>query len=95
MSESEEQVIINKEVEKVEIKLRRRGRYPIPESEKKPKEKKPRKSNNTREYNREYYHTSKEEITCTCGMIMNKRCINRHLKRRIHEENLKLLNISN
>ena len=83
------------DISKTEIKLKRRGRYPIPDDQKKPKEKKPRKRNNTKEYNREYYHTSKTEVTCTCGMTMNKRCMNRHLKRRVHEENLKLLSSQN
>jgi len=87
MSESQTESI--NEVEQPMIKLRRRGRYPIPEAEKKPKP--PRKQNNSKEYNREYYHTSKTEITCTCGMVMNKRCLNRHLTRRVHEENLKIL----
>lgn len=91
MSLTEETIITStEEAPKTEIKLRRRGRYPIPEDQKKPKQKKPRKQNNSREYNKQYYHTSKSEITCECGMVMNKRCLNRHLKRRVHEENLKI-----
>jgi hypothetical protein len=91
MSNTEEIIVTSTdEVPKVEIKLRCRGRYPLAEDQKKPKTKKPRKQNNSKEYNREYYHTSKTEITCECGMVMNKRCLNRHLKRRVHEENLKI-----
>ena len=85
------------EVQQPIIKLKRKGRYPKMEgekikcenTEKLPKERKPKKVN-TREYNREYYHTSKTEATCICGMVLNKRCLNRHLGRRCHEENLKL-----
>lgn len=64
---------------------------PEPETISTPKKKhaggRPRKLNIPidKEYNNVYYHTTKKEIKCECGMVVLSRCLNRHLKRNIHK----------
>lgn len=43
-----------------------------------------------KEYYKNYYHKTCGPITCTCGMMVNKRNIARHMKTKKHNEILKI-----
>ena len=43
-----------------------------------------------KEYYKNYYHKTCGPITCSCGMMVNKRNIARHMKTKKHNEILKI-----
>jgi hypothetical protein len=40
------------------------------------------------QYFNAYYHQTKKDVTCECGMTVLSRCMLRHLKRKIHFKRL-------
>jgi hypothetical protein len=42
-----------------------------------------------KEYYNEYHRLKIHDVTCECGMTMSNFCLTRHLKRKIHEKNMK------
>ena len=43
------------------------------------------------EYFNNYYHLKSQDITCECGALVNKFCLVRHMKRKIHLRRMKII----
>ena len=41
-----------------------------------------------KEYFKNYYHNTKEDVICDCGCIINNHSLNKHLKTKKHTNNL-------
>jgi hypothetical protein len=43
------------------------------------------------EYFNKYYHLKSMDVKCECGALVNKFCLSRHMKRKIHLRRMKIV----